>query len=66
MQEYKIKFDALNIHGEVLKTLTLQIKLPVTEYKNKKLRALQRLCVEYARLNDVSCSYSHIISMETV
>ena len=66
MQEYKIKFDALNIHGEVIDTLTLKIRLPETKYTGKKQRALERLCVEFARINNIGCSYSHIISMELV
>ena len=65
---YQIVFDALTTHGAVVDTLTLIVG-PITEEQllaKQKQLALQRFCVEYARLLGVRCSFVHICTISSV
>lgn len=63
---YCITFNAQSATGERLKNLSVTVgpfaTVEVLKNEKKKL-VLERFCVEYARLNDVKCSYAEIISM---
>lgn len=64
MKNYKINFDAITTKDEIVGNLTFEIKLP--DSYHKKCLALHRLCVEYARLNNISCSFVNINSIREV
>jgi hypothetical protein len=64
MKKYEINFDAITTKDEVVGNLTLPINLPDNRCIERKPQALQRLCVEYARLNNIACSFANIISIK--
>ena len=66
MKEYLINYEALKTTGECVGILELKIKLPDTAFTKEKEQALQRLCVEYARLHNVKCSFVRITSISEV
>lgn len=65
MKNYKINFDAVTTNDDVVGNFTLCINLPEYGVADRRVLALRRLCVEYARLNNVSCSFADIKSIET-
>lgn len=64
MKPYTINFDAVTTKGEKVDNLTLKISLPDNGCTSKKPQVLHRLCVEFARLCNISCSYANINSIE--
>lgn len=64
MKGYFITFDALTSNDEVVGTLELRIALPEMAFTERKEQALHRLCVEYARLSSVPCSFARIINVK--
>lgn len=66
MKNYEINFDAITMKDEIVENLTLQINLPDNECIERKPQVLQRLCVEYARLKNISCSFANINSIKEV
>ena len=66
MKEYLISFEALKTTGESVGTLELKIALPDIAFTEQKEQALHRLCVEYARLHNVACSFARITNISEV
>lgn len=64
MKNFEIEFDAITTKDEIVGSLTLKIALPDEMCMVNKPQALNRLCVEYARLNNVSCSFANINSIK--
>ena len=64
MKTYEINFDAVTTMGGVVGNLTLKINLPNEECLSIKEMAFHRLCVEYARVCGVACSYADIKSVK--
>ena len=64
MKEYLISYEALKTTGECVGILELKIKLPGIAFTKEKEQALQRLCVEYARLCNVKCSFANITNIK--
>ena len=56
--KHEINFDALTTNGEIVTNLTMKIE--PFDIKCNKPMALQRLCVEYARLMGFKCSFAKI------
>lgn len=64
---YEINFIALTTKGENVKTLTIRAGQFSPEHPfDKNTLALQRFCVEFARLNGASCSFAEIISIKEI
>lgn len=63
MKDYIISFEALTTNDKIAGTLELKIVLPDKAFEERKEQALHRLCVEYARLNNVPCSFAKITSI---
>lgn len=63
---YKINFDATNSKGDIVANITFEVGPFYPEEKpiNRSVLALQRLCVEYARLIGIKCSFADIISIQ--
>lgn len=62
---YEIRFNATNTKGEVVHEIqfTAGPFYPENKPLSSKSLALQRFCVEYARLIGVSCSFAEICSI---
>lgn len=62
--KYDITFNALTADGEVVGTATFQIITPdPMDLKGKPL-AFERMCVDFARLIGISCSYAEIAEVK--
>ena len=60
---YIITFEAHTATGEVVAVMTFEIVTnPLLDLTGKKL-AFERMCVEYARLTGVKCSFAKIIEV---
>jgi len=57
---YEIRFNALNTKGDVVGSATFSITTSQLLDLGHKPKAFQRLCVEYARLIGISCSFAEI------
>ena len=66
IMNYKISFNALNIKGDVVGSATFTITTDKPLQIHKKEACFQRMCVEYARLIGISCSFADIGSVESV
>ena len=64
IMEYKINFNALNAAGDVVGSATFSIITDKPLSIHKKQMCFQRLCVEYARLIGIPCSFAEIESVE--
>ena len=62
--KYEISFNALNIAGDVVGSATFCITSSAKLDLAKKPLAFQRLCVEYARLIGISCSFAEITDVD--
>lgn len=62
--EYKIIFNAMNTKGEVVGTAKFTINTEKPMAIHNKMMCFQRMCVEYARLIGISCSFADILSVE--
>lgn len=54
---YEIKFNALNINGDVVGSGCFNITTPIPLDLSKYL-SLERFCVEYAKLTGIKCSFA--------
>ena len=63
MKEYLISYKALKTTGDIVGTLVLKIELPDIAFTKQKEQVLHRLCVEYARLQNVACSFVRITNI---
>jgi hypothetical protein len=61
---YKISFNALKATDEVVGSATLTIITDKPLQIQKKSACFHRMCVEYARLIGMPCSFAEIISVE--
>ena len=61
---YKIFFKALNINGEFVgaRNFTIETDSPF-DFREKKKLSLERMCVEYARLTGLKCSFALIVDI---
>ena len=57
---YEITFNALNTKGETVGTATFSITTDHQLDTGHKPLAFQRLCVEYARMIGISCSFAEV------
>lgn len=61
---YKISFNASTTAGDVVGTATLTVITDKPLQIQKKSACFHRMCVEYARLIGISCSFAEILSVE--
>lgn len=61
---YDISFNALTTDGDVVGMATFQITALVPLDLEHKSMAFRRMCVEYARLIGISCSFAEIIDVD--
>lgn len=61
---YKINFNALTAVGDVVGSATLTITTNQPLLIQKKSPCFHRMCVEYARLIGISCSFAEIVSVD--
>ena len=62
--KYEISFNALNIQGTIVGTATFCITTSLPLDIKHKAMAFQRMCVEYARLIGISCSFAEITDVD--
>ena len=62
--KYEISFNALNTDGDVVGSATFCITTSTKLDLEHKPRAFRRMCVEYARLIGISCSYAEITDID--
>lgn len=62
--KYEIQFNALNTKGDVVGSGSFTITTSQRLDLSTKPMSLDRLCVEYARLTGVKCSFSEITYIE--
>lgn len=62
--KYEISFNALNTKGGVVGSATFLITTSTKLDLKHKEAAFQRMCVEYARLIGISCSFAEIIDID--
>ena len=60
---YEIRFNALNIDGNTVGSCSFSITTPNLLNLTKTM-CLERFCVEYARLNNIKCSFAKIIEIK--
>ena len=60
---YEITFNALTLHCTVVGTATFTIVTDHPLNLEHKPLGFQRLCVEYARLIGISCSFAEIMEI---
>ena len=60
---YKISFNALTTRGEYNGTRHFTVDTIHPLDIDKKKMCLERMCVEYARLTGLKCSYAFIINV---
>ena len=61
--KYRISFNALNINGEFVGTRIFSIETIRPLDVERKNLSFERMCVEYARLTGLKCSYAFIINI---
>jgi hypothetical protein len=62
---YTITFEAHTASGDVAAVRTFSIGTDHPLEMTKKKMGFERMCVEYARLTGVKCSYAHILQVTT-
>lgn len=60
---YKIVFNALTTNGDCVGTRTFTIETTRELDVEGKHPSLERMCVEYARLTGLKCSFAFIIDV---
>ena len=60
---YEITFNALTINGNCTGTRTFAIETTHPLDVDVKKMCLERMCVEYARLTGLKCSFAFIIDI---
>lgn len=61
---YKISFNASTTAGDVVGSATFSITTDKPLQIQKKSACFHRMCVEYARLIGIPCSYAEILTVE--
>jgi hypothetical protein len=61
--KYKIVFNALTTNSECVGTRTFTIETTRELDVDGKKMSLERMCVEYARLTGLKCSFAFIIDV---
>lgn len=62
--KYEISFNALTTYGRVVGSATFCITTSQPLQIDKKYACFQRMCVEYARLIGISCSFAEITDVD--
>lgn len=62
--KYEISFNALNTAGDVVGSATFCITTSQPLDLKHKALGFQRMCVEYARLIGISCSFAEITDVD--
>ena len=60
---YEIVFNALTTNGDCVGTRKFTVETIRPLNLNGKIPSFERMCVEYARLTDLKCSFAHIIEV---
>lgn len=60
---YRFVFNALDIHGECVGTRIFHLETTREMDVDKKKLSVERMCVEYARLTGLKCSFAFIIDI---
>ena len=60
---YEIVFDALTINGDCVGTRNFTVETIRPLDLNGKTPCFERMCVEYARLTGLKCSFVHIVDV---
>ena len=61
---YTITFEAHTANGDISGVRTFSIETDHPLELEKKTMAFERMCVEYARLTGIKCSFANIINVK--